>query len=66
MGEMPGCLDGDDSTRQIAFISYQHNLNIWVGMLPDLLKPEGSIAEGILLRHVVNDDGSLGITIVAE
>jgi hypothetical protein len=51
---------------QIALVSDQHNDNVGIGMVPELLEPPGHVLVGLVLADVVDEQGADGSTVVSR
>lgn len=49
---------------QIALVSNQHNDNIRISMVPQLLKPSGNVLVGLVFANVVDQQSSNGASVV--
>ena len=49
---------------QIALVSDQHDDNVGVGMVPELLEPPGHVLVGLVLADVVDEQGADGASVV--
>lgn len=50
---------------QIALVSDQHDDDVGVGMVAQLLEPPGDILVGLVLADVVNEEGTDSATVVS-
>jgi hypothetical protein len=51
---------------QITLISHQHNDNIRIGMVPQLLQPPRDVFVGLVLADVVDEESTDGAAVVGR
>lgn len=51
---------------QIALVSDQHDDNVGVSVVPQLLQPSGDVLVGLVLADVVNKEGTDSATVVGR
>lgn len=66
-GKLLGLLGGDRTkVSQIALVTDQHDHNIGVGVVPQLLQPPVDIVVSLVLADVVDEEGTDGATVVGR